>query len=124
MKRPASSRLPTYVVVVRINGSHLIKNYLITFLALIRYAWFSLSRAPRLPPSLLLSAHLASILSPLYRYRLLTASASTVSYTLFCISTLRSHLFASEISALVEVPCFFLLVLCLRRLFSRKLLLF
>lgn len=36
-------------MVVRVNGSHLIKNYLITILALIRYAWFSLSRTPQLP---------------------------------------------------------------------------
>lgn len=46
---PCTEQATTYVVVVRVNGSHLIKNYLITFLALIRYAWFSLSRAPRLP---------------------------------------------------------------------------
>lgn len=49
MKHPASSQLTPYVVVVRVNGSHLIKNYLITFLALISGAWLSLARAPRLP---------------------------------------------------------------------------
>lgn len=45
----ASSKAIPYVVVVRVNGSHLIKNYLITILALISYAWFSLRRAPQLP---------------------------------------------------------------------------
>ena len=49
MKHPASSRLTSYAVVVRVNGSHLIKNYLITFLALISGAWLSLARTPRLP---------------------------------------------------------------------------
>lgn len=48
-KHPASSQLTPCVVVVRVNGSHLIKNYLITFLALISGAWLSLARAPRLP---------------------------------------------------------------------------
>lgn len=55
---PCTEQATTYVVVVRVNGSHLIKNYLITFLALIRYAWFSLSRAPRLP------RHAATSFSP------------------------------------------------------------
>lgn len=38
-----------YAVVLRVNGSHLIKNYLITFLALISGAWLSLARTARLP---------------------------------------------------------------------------
>lgn len=38
-----------YVVVLHVNGSHLIKNYLITFLALISGAWLSLARVARLP---------------------------------------------------------------------------
>lgn len=78
MKHPASSQLTSYVVVVRVNGSHLIKNYLITFLALISGAWLSLARAPRLPsltfsfppsPSLCLprarSAHTTTSFNPL-----------------------------------------------------------
>lgn len=72
MKHPASSQLTSYVVVVRVNGSHLIKNYLITFLALISGAWLSLARAPRLPrhrchlllPSLSLSLSLARTVRP------------------------------------------------------------
>lgn len=61
MKHPASSQLTSYVVVVRVNGSHLIKNYLITFLALISGAWLSLARAPRLPSHLLLPSFSLSL---------------------------------------------------------------
>lgn len=79
---------------MHVNGSHLIKNYLITFLALIRYAWFSLSRAPRLlrhRSYLLLSRTLcpsrsSTLLSPLFNCLLFSIS----SYPLSSLHSLRS----------------------------------
>lgn len=108
MRYPAPRIRPTPHVVVRVNGSHLIKNYLITFLALISYAWFSLSRASRPPTAtsffslaLSLSARLAltSILLYTLTLWLLLPPSPTPSF----VSTLRSHLLAGEISVLVAV---------------------
>lgn len=108
MKHPASSQLTSYVVVVRVNGSHLIKNYLITFLALISGAWLSLARTPSLPRH---CCHLLSLFRALSQPAHTTTSfnplspSSTVSCLLHLLlhppSTLRSQPAGSEISVLV-----------------------
>lgn len=81
--------IPHVVVVMYINGSHFIKNYLITFLALISCAWFSLSRTQHNYSSFFLSS-LSVLLSrffipvfsllPLYHVYSLT-TFSIISYT-------------------------------------------
>lgn len=105
---------PTRDGCARKRHSHLIKNYLITFLALISYAWFSLSRAPRLPhhrsyyylllllPRSSPRTHLApsTLLSCLPFSRLPPSSLAPSRVS----TPQRSRLLASEISVLVAVP--------------------
>lgn len=109
MKHLASGKAIPYAVVVRVNGSHLIKNYLITILALIRYAWFSLIRAPRLPryrsyfflsrsPSLFSPSRSPTPPSP-SPFSCLLHHLLTPSF----VSTLRSYLLVNGVSVLVAV---------------------
>lgn len=96
-KHLAPSKAIPYVVVVHVNGSHLIKNYLIMILALIRYARFSLSRAPQ---PCRRSYFFLSRIHLVFTHRPLTVSITLQlppPPSLNTLSTLRSHLLEASV---------------------------